>query len=905
MWKTQGFKNQLYSKERPNFTEMLSKRTLLLLSALFALILVLAFYFFRQAGGPRKRDDLFQFVDSRAALMLQLKLTSDKVALIRENEVYGNLISSELKSDLRIFDSLLSYNNLYEGLWNKEVLLSLQKVSARSSKALLIVPIEKELGKIMNAELLSSGSQRDLASEKIYALPFMGTTVYMVGLKKYALITQDLPLLESSILNQKRKSSLLQNTSMQQWLAQENPEAEIGYVFVNYESLPSFSALWFETEFNKGISHFADKASFSVFQLNFSANNINLNGELLCKPENYFKALQNQQEGQSLLLNSLSSNTWAFESFVWSDPEKFRFENASLQRLNRDFSYEAEMKSLQKKLGVDLSTWLNKYFGNEDLRVYSKAWSPESTTEEYYLSLLKDGFGMSEYFKKNYKEAQRYRNTIVYQFPLRKIHYLLAGNTFKHSDVRYAAIIEDRMVSANSQSAVTRYIDDVMNASFLKDDPNFKEFKASINDSYNYLLVAGIKGNEDLISQLLLDSNSNARKDNNFYSYSGIASMVAGSDAGLIHSFYISNAQEDSLSKLAPDWQVSISAGIKGIYSVLQNAKPSVYALVQDDSNMVSLLHSNSKIIWKQAVEDGIIGDAFLVDYYKNGNLQVLFSATNKIYLIDLLGKPVANYPIRLPSTATQGLSLFDYDQSKNYRYFIACENGNVYGYDLSARPLDGWNPKKLGKLQEPLQFYRVAGKDILLARNDQNVFYVLNRKGEELKKFSEDPSVRLSSNFYFVAGDSWEKSKLHGSTADGNLLVFDLLGNRDLQKADSLSEYHFYSFADVVGGSDREQIILDGKKIRVTGKDTSSTFEFDVPTEIFNQAIIAASSKGGLLFVYVKESDLLYHFNRQGKLAKQFPVKASSAPIFMRQGAKFGLLLKGEGQRLWFYSVQ
>jgi hypothetical protein len=79
------------------------------------------------------------------------------------------------------------------------------------------------------------------------------------------------------------------------------------------------------------------------------------------------------------------------------------------------------------------------------------------------------------------------------------------------------------------------------------------------------------------------------------------------------------------------------------------------------------------------------------VDYFRNGKLQLLFSTGNELYLIDRKGNFVEKYPIKLRSPATCGVSVFDYDDNRDYRLFIACEDKHVYAYTRDGNLIAGW----------------------------------------------------------------------------------------------------------------------------------------------------------------------------------------------------------------------
>jgi hypothetical protein len=119
-----------------------------------------------------------------------------------------------------------------------------------------------------------------------------------------------------------------------------------------------------------------------------------------------------------------------------------------------------------------------------------------------------------------------------------------------------------------------------------------------------------------------------------------------------------------------------------------------------------------------------------MIDYYRNGKLQLLFTGRDYIHLIDRNGNYVDKFPVKMRSPASNTLAVFDYENNKDYRLFIAGEDRKIYAYDRSGTPVRGWNLFTVrGKVTDPVAFFRVRGKDYLFVSDDQAV-YVLDRTG-------------------------------------------------------------------------------------------------------------------------------------------------------------------------------
>ena len=199
------------------------------------------------------------------------------------------------------------------------------------------------------------------------------------------------------------------------------------------------------------------------------------------------------------------------------------------------------------------------------------------------------------------------------------------------------------------------------------------------------------------------------------------------------------SVQLDTLAAIAPQLLVNHNTNNKEI-------------LIQDLNNNLYLIEASGRVLWKVGLEGQIQGDIQQIDYYTNKKLQYVFNTANKIYVVDRTGELVDGFPISLPSQALGGMLLINYDNLGKYRYMVACDNGNIYAYEKNGSPLAGWSPKRdVGMVSTPINHVLHAGKDYIYFKNDDGVFYALNRKGEN--RFAPVQTVNFSTPFYFIDG--------------------------------------------------------------------------------------------------------------------------------------------------------
>ena len=218
--------------------------------------------------------------------------------------------------------------------------------------------------------------------------------------------------------------------------------------------------------------------------------------------------------------------------------------------------------------------------------------------------------------------------------------------------------------------------------------------------------------------------------------------------------------------------------------------------LVQDQNYVLHLINSAGQEVYTEQLTGPIVSDAFQIDYYKNGKLQLLVATADKIYGIDRLGSPLPGYPFGANGEKITHLNLVDYSNTKDYRFFISTQAGNLYLIDKSGEKLEGWNPNRIGaKTIGAPAHYRVPGKgDYMVALTENGALQLFNRRGES----QAGSSIKLGESF--TSGlISWRdpksrSSQLVGITANGEVIHSNFNGEigyrNQLVKEDRDSEF-------------------------------------------------------------------------------------------------------------------
>jgi len=255
-------------------------------------------------------------------------------------------------------------------------------------------------------------------------------------------------------------------------------------------------------------------------------------------------------------------------------------------------------------------------------------------------------------------------------------------------------------------------------------------------------------------------------------------------------------------------WSTALEAEIaRGPWLVKNHRTGLNNVIVQDASNIVYWLLEDGKIAWKKTLEGPIVGDIDQVDLFKNNKFQLLFTTSNQLHCIDLLGRDVENYPVSLPQSTTLGAAVLDYDKNRNYRILVPCGT-SIYNYTGDGQLVKGWktDASKDQLIQKPFLFQK-NGKDYIIT-STRTTPVVLNRRGE----------IRLKTNVFEASSNPW-------SMVDGPIPAIVRLGSSSQLQRQlwdgtfsfeelALSEpigYRTENYGSIVWSEDEVQIITDG----------------------------------------------------------------------------------------------
>ena len=503
------------------------------------------------------------------------------------------------------------------------------------------------------------------------------------------------------------------------------------------------------------------------------------------------------------------------------------------------------------------------------------------------------------HFVASAKDAEG-REEVIYRMPFNGVASILAGTDKSRAGDGWITFARSYMIFSDSPEALAYVLRESGSENTLINDPGFREMEKTMPSKSSFIFWSSGKVLGSLISGYLTPAAAATLHDGVLSGISGVGVSLTPSNDMIYTSLSVrystdgvhpadatgaaaaavtavtaatetaETASGDS-SALRLIWRVKLDAepAIKPFFFTNHNTG-ATEIFIQDRNNNIYLISSSGKILWKAAIREKIAGDIFMIDYYRNGKLQLLFAGRDYLHLVDRNGNYVDKYPLKMRSPASGTLAVFDYENNKDYRLFIAGDDRRIYAYDRSGTPVRGWNLfTTRGRVTDPVSFFRVKGKDYLFVADDQAV-YVLDRTGN-IRVAHQEPLAKAPGSTARLTSGS--ESAIIFSSPDGNTvrLLFDGTVKRDTLTGVSAAARS--EFADIDGDNSTDHIILDRGVLKAVDGSGTEMWSYNPGSgDMAGPFVFPAGSGERRTAVYDPAKRMLHLAGRNGTPVRGFP---------------------------------
>ena len=302
-------------------------------------------------------------------------------------------------------------------------------------------------------------------------------------------------------------------------------------------------------------------------------------------------------------------------------------------------------------------------------------------------------------------------------------------------------------------------------------------------------------------------------------------------------------------------WKVNLDAPLAGKpYIVEDQASSSKHVVAFDRQHTMYLISSEGAILWKKQLGEAPMSEVYTVDAQNDGQTQFLFNTAHTIYLIDRSGNHVAGYPIRLPYEASNGLSVFDYNGSHDYRILLFSTDRLLYNYDIKGVEVEGWNRHRAeDKVTLPVRHLIADNKDYLIVSDINGGVRILDRQGRIRIPLTSDMQKSPQNDIYTNATNT-KKGLFLTSDKEGKLLYITADGALNRTDFGTFSGKHFFLYEDFNGDQDPDFIYLDGQDLHVFDRFKKELFAHHFDVEITTKPVFFRISRNKRMLGVVSE---------------------------------------------------
>jgi hypothetical protein len=469
------------------------------------------------------------------------------------------------------------------------------------------------------------------------------------------------------------------------------------------------------------------------------------------------------------------------------------------------------------------------------------------------------------------------------------------------------AFYDNYMVTGNSYITISRFLyDNILNKT-LANDMLYHEFEKMIPSRAGYLFYCVPSRSIDYFSGYFNQKISDGLRacKSSLNKIQSVGFQLASIN-GMIYNNLSVSYKDVIREESTTEWETLLdtTAAIKPFFFTNHNTGAKEI-FIQDIKNNAYLINAAGRVLWKVPLKEKINGTVYLIDYYRNGKYQLLFSGTNNLHLIDRNGNYVDRYPVRLRSPATNSLALFDYDNNKNYRLLIAGEDKLVYTYDRTGSVVKGWEPfRTAGLVTSEAGFYKVSGKDFIVVADESSI-YLLDRSGKVRLRLNDAVTKARGSSIRMTPGS---EPSLVFTSPDGTVQNVYFNGNVKKFSFRKFSFDHSFDFFDVDGDGFGEYVFIDSGILYLYDHNMKGMFSKDFSSDKLGGPInFTFSSTDRKIGVFDISRNLIYLIDRKGEIMKGFPLRGASMFSIgkLSSGDDWHLIVGGTDSFLYNYKLE
>ncbi|MAZ01142.1 MAG: hypothetical protein CMP58_02995, partial [Flavobacteriales bacterium] len=661
-------------------------------------VLILIFIFIIKKDTPLE-NNIIKYNPKNPTLIFEGNNLNEFLKEIKNNsnvfkEITKNKKLHNITNHLFLIDSIIQSKNKFSvSLYNK----------AKKANIFMAFNIE-ETHKIKNS-IKNKYKNIQFENFEDYYINNLNNEIFFTIINKTLIISSSKILIETSINQYKKNISILDETELKKIYKNTNQTNE-NILILNHDEI---------SDFKKEVLNVTKKttneiAKWSVLDFKTTKNNINFYGlsSTNTKNKNYVNIIKNQSAQNILIDEFFPSETINYKAICFNNFESLLINYKKFLK-NNDVMF-----SYNKIIKEEDEVFFNNNIGNQIAKIIL---NNNHNNKENIFYIAKNKNNTSDL---NQKEKQK--SYTIEEIKNKNIVQMILENSINKNNFKYYTNINSYIVFGVNKSAIQDFINVYTNNEKLINKKEYFKYKtSSIGKSNIFFYTNPMKIKEYL--------NHNIREDF-FYQSSELNKLTGFNysynyDNDIIYNTMSIQYQPDYNETNTMTWQTKHDTTIWKMFSFHNPEQKSNYVLIQDVNNYISLYQDDGTIFgkWPRRIESKILGNISVIKYYQNTNRQILFNTKDSLYIIDVHGNYIENYPKKLNSNTKYGHTLINYkDNNWNmyrdqfYRILIE-ENNKINNYSKEGKIVTGWRFKEKIKnsLNSKIKYKPIKNKNKIL----------------------------------------------------------------------------------------------------------------------------------------------------------------------------------------------
>lgn len=476
------------------------------------------------------------------------------------------------------------------------------------------------------------------------------------------------------------------------------------------------------------------------------------------------------------------------------------------------------------------------------------------------------------------QQTEEFREYAIFGYPNPEAFQELLQPLLNPKELRFFTFLDTYIVFAENPAALKEIITAVQNELVLSNTEAYKTSSENLSSEASILMV---RNNQ---------AESSSSSDGLIYDEFPISAVqfIYQDNFAHVHSVLVKSSALKTERATAQQAAVELGATLSSRPVFFKNHRTKGMDIaVQDVQNTLYLVSPEGKIHWKKQLDSRILGEVQTVDILRNGRYQLAFATQNEVHVIDRDGNPVKPFPLKFRDPITQPLAIFDYDNNRDYRFFVV-QGKDLYLYDRKGSGVKGFNFSKAGsEITQPPKHIRIGRKDYILIPESSGKLNILSRTGK--------PRVPVRENFDLSTNEWYEyNGNFVSSNASGEIIKISEDGRVKKENINLINNHR-------ITATEKTLVTLSENELTIKGNPVMLDFGLYSEPQIF-----FINNK-----IYVSVTDLqtkkVYLFDSNGSLLNGFPVYGNSLIDLANadDDPALELVVQGEDDGVLVYEVQ